>query len=163
MQTKQCYKKNLRRFLKVGTSVLACCVYSLASNDSSANAAAHVTMKVNYQEKISVKGMVRSQETGVGIAGVTVTVAGEARATTTDEKGYYELTEVPANGQLIFNMVGMDQLTEQVNNRTAIDILMLSSNANIDEVVVVGYGTQRRETVTGAVVAVKGEELQLSH
>ncbi|WDF70097.1 TonB-dependent receptor [Sphingobacterium oryzagri] len=162
MQTKQCYKKNLRRFLRVGTSVLACCVYSLASNDSSANAAAHVTMKVNYQEKISVKGMVRSQETGVGIAGVTVTVAGEARATTTDEKGYYELTEVPANGQLIFNMVGMDQLTEQVNNRTAIDILMLSSNANIDEVVVVGYGTQRRETVTGAVVAVKGEELQKS-
>ncbi|KGE13259.1 SusC/RagA family TonB-linked outer membrane protein [Sphingobacterium deserti] len=162
MRTTQSYKKDFRRFLYVGASILTCFGYSFQHQSLHASEDYRLLEVIPIQEKITVKGVVRNQENGEGVPGVTVTVLGTASATTTDAKGYYELPNVPAQGQLHFNMVGMDAVTEQVNGRTAIDVLLLASNANIDEVVVVGYGTQRRETVTGSVVAVKGEELQKS-
>lgn len=156
------YKQGLRKFLWVGSTVLACCNHAMSGSYSKAAIPDSYVLKPFSQEKITVKGVVKNQETGDGIAGVTVSVVGTSLATTTDATGNYQLEGVPSNGQLQFAMVGMQSVTEQVAGRTNIGISLTETNANIDEVVVVGYGTQKRENVTGSVVAVKGTELQKS-
>lgn len=114
------------------------------------------------QEKISVSGIVTSADDGTPIAGVTVLVVGTNLATKTNQNGEYALANVPSNGKISFRMVGMTSTDEDIKGRTSIMVSLASSNANLDEVVVVGYGVQKKETVTGSVVAVKGTDLAKS-
>ncbi|NQD69760.1 TonB-dependent receptor [Sphingobacterium shayense] len=146
----------------MGGSVLACLSYSFTPVNGYAHVKNDVTSIFLNQEKITVKGIVKSQASGDAIGGVTVSIVGQSTATTTDNRGYYELKDVPAQGQISYDMIGMQSITEKVAGRTNIDVMLIDVNASIDEVVVVGYGTQKRETITGSVVAVKGEELRKS-
>ncbi|UIR56434.1 TonB-dependent receptor [Sphingobacterium sp. SRCM116780] len=114
------------------------------------------------QEKITVKGVVTNADNGSPMAGVTVSVVGTNLATTTNQDGEYSLNNVPIHGKLNFRMVGMISTDEEVKGRTSILVSLSNSNSNLDEVVVVGYGVQKKETVTGSVVAVKGNELAKS-
>lgn len=162
MNQKTDFRKKVGRFLWVGVSAIMCCNYSYGSNYLYMNAENVKPIELKNQETITVKGVVRDALTNEPLAGVTIAVVGTTNATTTDENGNYEINRVPVSGQLSFNMVGMETEVQAVSNRRTIDVLLTSSNANIDEVVVVGYGVQKRETVTGSVVAVKGNELQKS-
>lgn len=121
-----------------------------------------LTFISSTQEKISVSGIVTNADDGSPIAGVTVSVVGTNVATKTNQKGEYVLTNVPSDGKLNFRMIGMTSTDEEVKGRTSIMVSLVSSNANLEEVVVVGYGVQKKETVTGSVVAVKGSELSKS-
>lgn len=114
------------------------------------------------QDEITVRGVVKEQNGQVPLAGVTVSVVGTSIATITDETGFYELHNVPAKGELSFSYVGMATVTERVDNRSSIDVLLGGAEGDIDEVVVVGYGVQRRENVTGSVVSIKGDEIRKS-
>lgn len=120
------------------------------------------TFMSSTQEKITVSGIVTNTDDGSPIAGVTVSVVGTNVATKTNQKGEYVLTNVPSNGKLNFRMIGMTPTDEEVKGRTSIMVSLVSSNANLEEVIVVGYGVQKKETVTGSVVAVKGSELSKS-
>lgn len=162
MLNNRSYKKNLRKFLWVGGAVLSCLSYSFTPVNGYALEIDGISAVSLNQEKITVKGIVKSQASGDAISGVTVSIVGQNLVTTTDNKGYFELQNVPAQGQIKFDMIGMQSVTEAVTGRSNIDIMLIEVNSNIDEVVVVGYGTQKRETVTGSVVAVKGEELRKS-
>lgn len=96
---------------------------------------------------------------GEPLPGVTIVVTGTTTGTLTDVDGNYALT-VPADANtLTFSFVGM--LTQQINidNRTTINVTMEEDAIGLEEVVVVGYGTQRRADLTGAVSAVGGEEV----
>lgn len=114
-----------------------------------------------FQQEVSVTGVVRD-ESGMPIAGVTVSVNGTSLATKTDNEGRYKLEKVPPAGTLNFRMVGKQAMDEPVNGRRTIDVKLLSSQSSLDEVIVVGYGKQRKETVTGAVATVKGSDLAQS-
>ncbi|SMG13215.1 SusC/RagA family TonB-linked outer membrane protein [Sphingobacterium psychroaquaticum] len=161
MRTNRHYKKELKKLFWIGSAVLACTGYSSFGN--SAYAATVLTVHNGIpQDGITVKGTIRDALTNAPVAGVTVQIVGTNMATTTDENGQYLLQRVPANGSLSFNMIGKDLVTLPVNNQSVIDVALTDSNANIDEVVVVGYGVQKRENVVGSVVAVKGAELQKS-
>src|SRR5690606_36061067 len=92
------------------------------------------------------------------LAGVTVQLKGTVFATQTDADGKYTI-KVPANGTLVFTSVGFAPYEVPVNNRTVIDVQLQAVNQQMNEVVVVGYGTQRKVTVTGAVAQVRGSEL----
>ena len=162
MNLKTDFRKKVGRFLWVGVSAIMCCNYSYGSNYLYVDAENTKPIELKNQETITVKGVVRDALTNEPLAGVTIALVGTTNATTTDENGNYEINRVPVGGQLSFNMVGMETEVQAVANRRTIDVLLTSSNANIDEVVVVGYGVQKRETVTGSVVAVKGAELQKS-
>lgn len=162
MLIKRFYRKELKKLLWAGGTALLCCGYPVLDSHAYTSTSEARVLSPFQQEKITVRGVVRNQETGEPMAGVTVSVVGTTLATTTDANGGYELQDVPADGQLQFNMVGMQMVTERISRRSAIDISLTSANANIDEVVVVGYGVQKRENVTGSVVAVKGTELQKS-
>jgi len=114
---------------------------------------------VSLQQQINITGRVNSMTGNEGIPGVSVLVKGTQKGTSTDGDGRFHLEDVPANATLIFTTVGYRTIEEPVNNRTTISIVLQDDVADLDEVVVVGYGTQKKETVTGSVVSVKSEEL----
>ncbi len=111
----------------------------------------------NAQNETTVSGVV-SDESGP-LPGVTVLVQGTTNGTTTNFDGEYSLSNVPSNATLEFSFLGFQTQEIQVDGRSEIDIVMNEDTEALDEVVVIGYGTQNREAVTGSVVSVDGEEL----
>ena len=91
-------------------------------------------------------------------AGITVHVKGTNQATLTDEKGRFTIT-APANATLIISNVGYTSQEIKVGNQSSFTIQLQPSNQQLEQVVVVGYGTQKKATVTGAISAIKGEEI----
>ncbi|WP_373514567.1 SusC/RagA family TonB-linked outer membrane protein [Persicitalea sp.] len=107
---------------------------------------------------LAVAGKV-TDEAGTGIPGVNVVVKSSTTGTTTDSDGNY-LVNAPNGGvSLIFSSIGFVTQEVPLNSRTKLDIQLAADTKSLDEVVVVGYGTQKKETVTGSVVSVKGDEL----
>jgi TonB-linked SusC/RagA family outer membrane protein len=96
---------------------------------------------------------------GTGLYGVTVSIKGTSTGTTTDESGNYAITVPNEQSILVFTSVGFGTQEIAVGNRTNIDVAMTSSTSQLDNIVVVGYGTQRKIDVTGAVGQVKGEDI----
>lgn len=108
-------------------------------------------------QTLSVKGKVRDDQQQ-GLPGVSVVVKGTTTGTVTDAQGNYALN-VPRNATLVFSFIGYTSQEFPVNNRNTIDVAMATDNKMLNEVVVVGYGEQKKETVTGSVATVKGTEL----
>lgn len=93
------------------------------------------------------------------LPGVTVVVKGTAQGTITDAEGNYLISNVPASGILVFSFVGMRTQELAVNNRSAISVVMEEQLVGIDEVVAIGYGTQRRANLTGSVAIIEPTDL----
>lgn len=112
-----------------------------------------------FAQNITISGNVKD-DTGLEVIGATIIVEGNATiGTTTDVDGNYVLNNVPSNGNLVFSYVGMKSQTVAVNGRSRIDVTMASDTELLEEVVVVGYGTQKKVNLTGAVSAVTGDEM----
>lgn len=108
---------------------------------------------------ILVKGQVTDVK-GETLPGVSVRIKGSTTGTTTDMDGRYTIN-VPENSSiLVFTYIGFVTQEIAVNNRTSVNVKLEAANTALEEVVVVGYGTQKKVTVTGSVTAVKGSELQ---
>lgn len=107
----------------------------------------------------TVTGRVMSADSA--LSGVTVNVKGTNTATQTDENGRFSITAA-GNATLVFSSVGFSAREVSVNNRSTVDVQLDRITSSMNEVVVVGYGTQRKVTVTGAVTAVRGTELDKS-
>ena len=114
------------------------------------------TTNVFAQQK-NVRGTV-VDASGDPLIGVNVSVKGMTIGIITDMEGRYQL-EVPANATLLFSYIGYRSQEIAVGNQLSINITMQEDTQNIDEVVVVGYGVQKKETVTGAVSTLKGDDL----
>ena len=112
------------------------------------------------QTRLTVTGQVTEKGTGEPVIGVTVLLKGEGRGTTTDIDGFYTLKDVPSDATLVFSFVGMKTVELMVGSRSVINVGMEEDTKLIDEVVVVGYGVQRKSDLTGAVASIKNEELQ---
>ncbi len=109
-------------------------------------------------QNITVKGTVKS-ESGEAIVGANVLLQGSRTVyTMSDVNGAFTLS-VPANGVLDVNCLGYQNAQIQVNNRTSIAIVLKEDNQVLEDVIVVAYGTAKREAVTGSVSSVKGETL----
>ncbi len=111
-----------------------------------------------YAQDITVSGTVTDGE--MPLPGVNVFVDGTNNGTTTDFDGNYNLTDVPSNATLRFSFMGYEAQQISVNGRTQINVVMQDDAEALSEVVVVGYGTQRKEAVTGSVSSIGGEELR---
>ena len=108
-------------------------------------------------QEIRVTGRVTSA-LGDPIPGVSVVVKGTITGTTTNANGNYSIT-VPDNAILVFSSVGYESKEVQVAGKSVIDITLSVSTKVIDQVVVVGYGSQRKIDITGSVATIKGEEI----
>jgi TonB-linked SusC/RagA family outer membrane protein len=108
-------------------------------------------------ETITVKGTVTSASDGEPLVGVTVQVKGTSNGTTTDFDGNYSIT-AETGRTLLFSYVGMTP-QEHVVKDARLDVALLDNSAVLDEVVVVGYGVQKKKLVTGATAQIKGDDI----
>ena len=105
------------------------------------------------REEITVKGKV-TDVAGEPLAGVTVVAVGEpAKIAITDIDGLYEIM-VQEDAVLEFSLVGMEKTSVPVNGKAVVDVVLRDENVVLDELVVVGFGSQRKENLTGAVSTV---------
>ena len=109
-----------------------------------------------WAQNVNVKGTVTDKD-GQPLAGVYVLVQGTTHGTATDVDGAYSLS-APSNGTLIYSMLGMQDATVAVNGRSSIDVTMQENATLLNEAVVVGFGSQKKENLTGAVASVNVEE-----
>ncbi|HOV71884.1 MAG TPA: carboxypeptidase-like regulatory domain-containing protein, partial [Dysgonamonadaceae bacterium] len=109
-------------------------------------------------QNISVKGKVVDEQKEP-LIGVSVKVQGTIIGTVTDYNGNFEISNVPSDGKLEFSYVGMKTLVIPVNGRTVVNVTMQEAAEMLEEVVVVGYGTQKKTSVTGAVSTLSDTEL----
>ncbi|MFP5079921.1 SusC/RagA family TonB-linked outer membrane protein [Pedobacter sp. JCM 36344] len=114
--------------------------------------------KPPYQD-IIVKGQVT--DANGPIPGVSIKVKGGSASAVTDVAGRFSI-KVPQDAALIFTYVGYADQEIQVKNQSNINVRLLEDNHNLSEVIVVGYGTQKKAVVSGAVASVKGTELAKS-
>ena len=111
---------------------------------------------VNY--KITVSGTVTSA-TGESMPGVNIIQKGTTNGTATDADGRYSLSVSEGDAVLVFSFIGYTTQEVTVNGRSVIDVALAEDVLRLDEVVVVGYGTQKQVNVIGSVVTVSNEEL----
>tara|TARA_R110002020_G_scaffold475803_1_gene712507 strand:+ start:7695 stop:10796 length:3102 start_codon:yes stop_codon:yes gene_type:complete len=110
-------------------------------------------------QEITVSGMV-SDSNGLPLPGVTVIEKGVNNGVQTDFDGKYSLTIASAESVLVFSYVGMKTIEKVVGARNSIDVSLTDDVAALDEVVVVGYGTQVRSKVAGAVDQVSAQDFE---
>ena len=108
---------------------------------------------------LNLTGTVTDGEAGGGIPGVSVVIKGTNKGTTTDASGKFSLNDVNATNSLVFSAVGYETQEVLVGSRSQLNVALKVDIKSLGEVVVVGYGTQTKATVTGAVVQVQGEKL----
>ncbi|HTF18243.1 MAG TPA: TonB-dependent receptor [Chryseolinea sp.] len=109
------------------------------------------------QERV-VTGTVNDGE-GAGMPGVNVLVKGTPTGTVTDAQGKFSIA-APAGSTLLFSFVGFKTTEKPVGDQTTLDIVLESDLTALDEIVVIGYGTQRRSDLTGAVGSVDEDQLK---
>ena len=109
-------------------------------------------------DKNQLKGVVKDN-LGLPVPGATIIVDGTNNGTTTMSNGDFSLENVKLPAKLVISFIGYQPRTVEVNSYAAIDITLVESSAAIDEVVVVGYGQQKRVNVTGAVGTISGKDL----
>ncbi len=119
---------------------------------------------VNFQAlaqsaPFTVTGRVTDAEAGIGLPGVTVLLKGTQTAAPTDANGTYTINLPNGNGTLVFSYIGYESQEVPVNGRNTINVQLGTDAKALEEVVVVGYGTQRAEAVTGSVASISSEEI----
>ena len=107
---------------------------------------------------LRVQGVV-SDTKGEPLAGVMVYVQGTSNGSMTGSNGRYTLTGVPAQGTLVASMMGYEEQSVAVEGRSTVDFMLRDDTEVLDEAVAIGYGNQRKVTLTGSVTTTTGEEL----
>lgn len=97
---------------------------------------------------------------GISLPGVAVVVQGTTKGISTDFDGNYELEGLASTDTLLFRFIGMVSQTILVGDKNKIDVVMLPSAESLDEIVIVGYGSQSRSDVTGAISVVGSEAIE---
>jgi TonB-linked SusC/RagA family outer membrane protein len=105
----------------------------------------------------AVNGII-NDEHGMPIPGATILLKGTSKATSSDFDGKFKI-EAPSNGVLKISFIGYRTIEEPLNGRQNIAIQLHSESQTLNEVVVVGYGIQKKSVVTGAISSIKGEQL----
>jgi TonB-linked SusC/RagA family outer membrane protein len=109
-----------------------------------------------FAQNLTVSGTVKDTA-GDLLIGVTVQVQGTSIGTVTDADGRFVLQNVPSSSSLEISYVGMQTVVMPVDGRTNLDIVLREDTEILDELVVIGYGTQRRREITGSVTNVSAE------
>ncbi|OSY86836.1 TonB-dependent receptor [Tenacibaculum holothuriorum] len=141
--TQRQLKKSQILFLNKTKTLLVCFLLILSTNLFS-------------QEK-KITGKV-TDKNGEPLVGTAVIIKGSLKGTETDFDGNYQINTEPSS-VLVFNHIGFKSTEKTVENQTIINITLEEDSESLDEVVIVGYGTQKKSDLTGAIGQVKSEEL----
>lgn len=107
----------------------------------------------------SVSGKV-TDSTGGSLPGVSIVVKGTTSGTISDSNGNYSLSNIPENATLVFSFVGMKMQEIAIGNKTSINVTLVDETIGIDEVVAIGYGTEKRVNVIGSVSQISAESIE---
>lgn len=140
--------------LPVGASASARGMYTLYSAPVASQIAA------TNQANITVKGTVTDQSNGQPLVGVSIGIKGTSRGVMTDIKGNFQLTNVPENAVLVLTYVSYEKVEIALNGQTDIQVKLKPSMKTLSDVIVVGYGTQKKENLTGSVGVVNTQDLE---
>ncbi len=116
------------------------------------------TSQLQAMAEFGVKGSVKDAK-GETLVGVSITVEGTTRGTTTDANGQYSLSAPDKNSVLVFSFLGYEPQKININGRSTIDVVLSESESTLNEVVVVGYGTQSKKNLTSAISNIKPSDL----
>ena len=111
------------------------------------------------QNNLTITGHI-SDPAGNPVYAAGVFIGGTTVGTVSDFDGNYQIGNVPADSKLSFSCLGYQDATVDVNGRTVIDIVLQEDSMNLDEVMVVAYGTAKKESFTGSASVVKAEAIQ---
>ncbi|MEO3404194.1 TonB-dependent receptor [Mucilaginibacter sp. CAU 1740] len=120
------------------------------------------SFSASAQNKIKVTGTV-TDTTGHVLTGVAVRVQGTQGGTTTDAQGNFSLNVADANATLVFTYIGYVAQEAPLNGRTSIKIRLRETNSALQEVVVTGYGTQTKGSITGSISSVTSKDIDRVH
>ncbi len=116
-----------------------------------------------FPQNLKVSGKVTDAVTGDPVPGATIAVKGTALGTTTQMDGTYEITVPSGDAILVFSFVGYKSFETPVSGRSTLNVSLDLDLTRLDEVVVVGYGTQKKEDLTGSVAVVNVDEMNKSN
>lgn len=116
-------------------------------------------MTLSNLEK-TVTGTVISEDSPDGLPGVNVILKGTSAGTVTDVNGKYSINVPDDNAVLVFSSIGYIKEEVNVGNQSVVDISLVADITSLEEVVVVGFGTQKKENLTGAVSSITAESLE---
>ena len=112
-----------------------------------------------FAQNLTVTGVVTEKATGYPAIGVSVLVKGTTNGTITSMDGDYTLNDVPKNATLVYSYVGMSTKEVPVNGQSVVNVLMEEDTQNLDEVVVIGYGTSKAKDLTAPIAVIKADEI----
>lgn len=113
-----------------------------------------------YAQDVEVKGTVTDQA-GEPVVGASIIVEGTTNGTSSDVDGAYSL-KVPSNATLTVSSIGFQDQKIQVNGRTQIDIVMREDSQSLDGVIVVAFGTAKKDAYTGSATVIKSDDIAKS-
>jgi len=119
-----------------------------------------LSLQVALAQEKTISGKVTAAEDGTTLPGVNVVVKGTTNGTVTDSDGQFRITISGDAETLIFSFIGFQTQEVSISNRTTIDVSMGNDVQQLNEVVVVGYGTQIKQDLTGNIASVKGDEVK---
>ncbi|NHE56322.1 SusC/RagA family TonB-linked outer membrane protein [Cyclobacterium plantarum] len=117
-----------------------------------------LTANAKEMREVSVEGTV-TDENGEPLPGATITIQGSTSGTVSDIDGNFSIT-VPEGGSLVVSYIGYVTQVIPITNQTRLTVQMVQDESSLNEVLVVGYGTQEKRDVTGAVSSIKGSNIQ---
>ncbi len=152
---------NLHRMLGRLCVISACLLFTsfLAFGSETGEAATENSMKAGLQQ-VQVTGTVTSASTGESLPGANIVIRGTDVGTVTDMAGRYSISVPDQDAVLVFSYVGYVSQEVTVGNQTIINILLAEDISALDEVIVVGYGRQKKSDITGSIVSVTEEALR---
>lgn len=113
-----------------------------------------------FSQQIEITGTVIGQEYKEPLIGVSVSVEGSTNGTTTDFDGNYSIKVNDKNAKLVFRYLGYQDLSVVVGERSKVDVILKPAVTNLDEIVVIGYGTSTKRDLAGSIASVKGTEIE---
>ena len=144
----------------VGSATLFALLFSAPSVFAETMKASEVSLAAVQQTK-KITGTV-VDNTGEPVIGANVVVKGTTLGSITDMDGKFIIEDVPSNGTLQISYIGYKSIEMPIGSQSDFKITLQEDSERLDDVVVVGYGVQKKVTVTGSVASLKGEELKAS-
>ncbi len=114
---------------------------------------------ISFGQNVTISGNVKDNVTNQPLPGVNIIIKNTSKGVTTDFDGNYTITEVPLNSVLVFSYVGFEDKEIVVKNNNPINVVLVEDAQALNEVVVIGYGSQRKELVTGAFSSIDSETI----
>ncbi|HYG40479.1 MAG TPA: TonB-dependent receptor [Cytophagales bacterium] len=131
---------------------------AIATVSFTGKAISQATPQDATSQNTNIEGTVTDAETGEQLIGVTIQIKGTTVGTITDIEGHY-LIQASPDDSLVFSFIGYVTQTIGVGNRTLLDVQLSTDVETLSEVVIVGYGTQRKSDLTGSVSSIRGKDL----